>query len=68
MKPNVIKNITVVAPEQMGKTNTFVCGLLYNMVYSPCQSLICYPSIELAIATNKTKLKPLMRHIPTLNE
>ena len=68
MKPNVIKNITVTMPEQMGKTNTFVCGLLYNMIYNPCQSLICYPSIQLAIATNKTKLKPLMRHIPTLNE
>ena len=68
MKPNVIKSITVVAPEQVGKTNCFVCGILYNMVYSPCQSLICYPSIQLAVATNKTKLKPLMRHIPTLNE
>ena len=68
MKPNVIKTITVVAPEQTGKTNCFVCGVLYNMVYSPCQSLICYPSIELAVATNKTKLKPLMRHIPQLNE
>ena len=68
MKPNIIKNITVVAPEQTGKTNCFVCGVLYNMVYSPCQSLICYPSIQLAIATNKTKLKPLMKHIPTLNQ
>ena len=68
MKPNVIKNITVTMPEQMGKTNTFVCGLLYNMIYNPCQSLICYPSIELAVATNKTKLKPLMRHIPQLNQ
>ena len=68
MKPNVIKTITVVACEQLGKTNCFVCGMLYNMIYQPCQSLICYPSIQLAIATNKTKLKPLMRHIPTLNE
>lgn len=68
LKPNVIKNITVVAPQQMGKTNCFVVGLLYSMVYAPCQSLIVYPSIELAIATNKTKLKPLMRHIPQLNQ
>ena len=68
LKPNVIKTVTVVAPEQTGKTNCFVVGVLYSMVYAPCQSLICYPSIELAIATNKTKMKPLMRHIPTLNQ
>lgn len=28
-----IKTITVVAPEQTGKTNMFVVGLLYKMVY-----------------------------------
>lgn len=68
MKKDVIKTITVVAPQQTGKTNCFVVGLLYSMVYAPCQSLIVYPSIELAIATNKTKIKPLMYHIPQLNE
>ena len=68
MKPNVIKNITVVAPEQLGKTNCFVCGLLYNMVYSPCQSLIVYKNENDSVKTNQTKLKPLMRHIPTLNQ
>lgn len=68
MKPNVIKTITVVAPEQLGKTNCFVCGLLYNMIYSPCQSLIVYKSDGDSITTNQTKLKPLMRHIPTLNQ
>lgn len=68
MKPGVIKTIVVVAPEQTGKTNIFVCGILYNMQYSPCQSMIVYPSDELAAATNKTKLFPLMKHIPSLKE
>lgn len=68
MKPGIIKTIVVVAPEQTGKTNIFVCGSLYNMVYSPCQSLIVYPNDDLAAATNKTKLFPLMKHIPSLKE
>lgn len=63
-----IKTITVVAPEQTGKTNMFVVGLLYKMIYSPCQSLIVYPSDNLAIETNQTKLLPLMRHIPVLKQ
>ena len=63
-----IKTITVVAPEQLGKTNMFVDGLLWNMVHNPCQSLIVYPSDDLAITTNKTKFLPLMRHIPVLKQ
>ena len=63
-----IKTIVVVAPEQTGKTNMFACGLLYNMIYSPCQSLIVYPNDELAVATNQTKFLPLMKHIPLLKQ
>lgn len=68
MKPNIIKTIVVVAPQQTGKTALFVDGVLYNMCFNPCQSLIVYPSDDLAIATNQTKLKPLMRHIPILKQ
>ena len=64
----VIKTIVVVAPQQTGKTNMFVDGILYNMVFNPCQSLIVYPNDDLAIATNQTKLKPLMKHIPVLKQ
>ena len=46
----------------------FVDGILYNMVFNPCQSLIVYPNDDLAIATNQTKLKPLMKHIPVLKQ
>lgn len=63
-----IKTIVVVAPQQTGKTNMFVDGILWNMVHNPCQSLIVYPNDDLAVATNQTKLKPLMKHVPVLNE
>lgn len=36
-----IKTVTVVAPEQMGKTNMFVVGLLWRMVFAPCQRNDC---------------------------
>lgn len=68
MKKGVIKTITVVAVEQIGKTNMFVVGLLYNFIFSPCQSLVVYQSDDRASQTNKTKLLPLMRHIPILKQ
>lgn len=64
----VIKTIVVVAPEQIGKTAMFLFGLLYSMVFNPCQSLIVYPSDDLSVDTNQTKLLPLMKHIPMLKE
>jgi phage terminase large subunit GpA-like protein len=61
-----IKTVTVVAPEQMGKTNTYIVGLLWRMVFAPCQSMIVYPSDNLAAESNMTKIQPLMRRIPQL--
>lgn len=63
-----IKTIVVVAPEQVGKTNCFIVGWLYNLVYNPCQSLIVYKDEKLSIETNQTKILPLMRHIPLLKQ
>ena len=51
-----------------GKTNTWLLGLLYRMVYDPCQSLVCYPSDIKCSETNLTKLQPLIRHIPGLRD
>lgn len=61
-----IKTVTVCAPQQMGKTNLFVVGMLWRMIFSPSQQIIVYPSEDLAIETNQTKILPLMRHIPQL--
>lgn len=68
MKKGIIKTITVVAVEQIGKTNMFVVGLLYNMLMNPCQSLVVYQSDDRASQTNQTKLLPLMKHIPILKQ
>ena len=63
---SIRKHVTVVSVEQTGKTNMFLLGLLWRMVYDPCQSLVCYPSEQKAIEMNETKILPLMRHIPRL--
>lgn len=60
------KEVVVVAPEQTGKTNTFLVGYLYHMIFNPCQSMIVYPNDSLAVETNQTKITPLMRKIPQL--
>ena len=62
------KHVTVMMSEQMGKTNMFVLGLLWRMVYDPCQSLVVYPSDSKAAEMNEVKLRPLMSHIPGLKE
>lgn len=61
-----IKTVTVVAPEQCGKTCTYIVGLLWRMIFAPCQSLIVYPSDNLASESNLAKIQPLMKHIPQL--
>lgn len=62
------KVVTVVACEQMGKSNIWIIGLLYRMIFNPGQSLVVYPSADKCIECNQTKLKPLMSHIPGLKE
>lgn len=63
---NTIREVTVVSPEQMGKSLSWIIGLLYTFIYNPCLSLIVYPSDDLGIKINKEKLEPLIRAIPRL--
>lgn len=44
----------------------YIVGLLWRMIFDPCQSMIVYPSDSLAAESNTTKIKPLMKHIPQL--
>ena len=62
------RRVIVVAVEQIGKSTTWIYGLLYSMIFKPCQSMVVYPSDLKAQETNQVKLKPLMRHIPGLRE
>lgn len=40
---NLRKRVVVTAVEQVGKTNMMILGLLYRMIYDPCQSMVVYP-------------------------
>ena len=63
------KHVVIMSCEQLrGKTTMFLYGLLWRMVYDPCQMLICYPSDDKAIETNQTKFEPLVSHISGLKE
>lgn len=44
----------------------YIVGLLWRMVFAPSQSMIVYPSDNLAAESNTTKIQPLMKHIPQL--
>lgn len=61
-----IREVTIVAPEQTGKSMSWVIGLLYSYIFNPGLSLVVYPSDDLGIKINKEKLEPLMRKIPRL--
>lgn len=50
----------------MGKSLSWVIGLLWSFDFIPCLSLIVYPSEELGSKINKEKLEPLMKAIPRL--
>ena len=62
-----IREVTVCAPEQTGKTLSWVVGLLWSFIYTPCLSLVCYESDNKAAEINKDKLLPLMKAIPELS-
>lgn len=58
------KELTLVAPEQMGKTLFWLCGLLWSLVYRPGVSLIYYTSDDKSALVNTTKLLPMLEQIP----
>jgi phage terminase large subunit GpA-like protein len=60
------REITIVAPEQTGKSLTWQVSLLWSFLHSPGLSLVVYPSDDKADEVNRAKLLPLMRGIPEL--
>lgn len=61
-----IREVQIIGIEQHGKTLCSVVGLLYSLVYKPCQMMVVYPSDELAADTNQSKYEPLITKIPLL--
>lgn len=59
-----LKEVTVVAPEQTGKSQSWMCGELWSCDHSPGLSLIYYTSDEKAEKVNEEKIEPMLRNIP----
>jgi len=64
-----IQEMTVVAPQQMGKSlGSWMIGLLWSFKNMPCLSMVIYPSDDKAEKINQDKFIPMMKEIPALNE
>lgn len=63
-----LKVLTVVGPQQTGKTLAWLGGLLWSMDMDPGPSLIYYTSEETAKKINAYKMEPLLKEIPRFRE
>ncbi len=63
-----LKEVTVVAPEQTGKSLSWECGELWSLEHSPGMSLIYYTSDDKAVRINEEKIEPLIRNVPVLSD
>ena len=61
-----LREVTVVAPEQLGKTLSWLAGLLWASVYHPGTALIYYTSETKSRLVNQTKLRPLISNVRDL--
>lgn len=61
-----VREITFVAPEQIGKTLIEMGGVLWRAVYRPGTTLIYYTSDVKAKQVNESKMLPLISNIPAL--
>lgn len=57
------RQITIVAPEQTGKTIFWISAFLYLQRFKPTMSMILYPSEPKAEEMNKQKVLPVMERI-----
>ena len=63
-----LKVVTVVAPQQTGKTLSWLGGLLWSLEHDPGPSLVYYTSEDVAKKVNSSKMEPLLREIPRYRE
>jgi len=61
-----VRQITVQAPEQTGKSATWKWGLLWALVHDPGPSLIVYENEDKAADINRDSFEPLMVALPSL--
>lgn len=68
IEDGIRKEVVIAFPQQLGKTTIEMIALLYNTVYNTMQSVICYPSIDLAVETSTVKFIPLFKRIEQFKE
>lgn len=61
-----LREVTVVAPEQMGKSLTWEMGGIWAAVHAPATMLVYFTSDTKSRLVNTTKLRPLINNIPAL--
>lgn len=62
------KEVVICWPQQFGKTLVQMTSILFNSVYNQLQSIIVYPSLDLAVETSTVKFIPLFKKIPQFKQ
>ena len=60
----VRKTVVCAWIDQSGKSLLEQLAILYNLCYNSLQSLLVFPSLDLAVESTQTKLIPLLRKVP----
>ena len=68
IEDGVRKEVCIAFPQQMGKTMIEMVAILHGTVYNSLQSIICYPSLQLAVETSTVKFIPLFKKIDQFKE
>ena len=63
-----LKEVTLCAPEQMGKTMVELSGLCWRMTFFPGLSLVTYTSDDKAARVNEEKFEPILGNIPRFSK
>lgn len=64
LEKGVRKEVVLMGMDQAGKTTLQLIVLLYNCTFNTLQSIVAYPSDDLAIETAQTKFLPLFKNVP----
>lgn len=63
IQQGIRKEVVIAFPQQFGKSMLQMVAILYNTVFNVMQTIICYPSLQLAVETSTVKFIPLFKKI-----
>lgn len=64
IEEGVRKEVVCCWIDQSGKSLLEQISILYNLCYNSLQSLLVFPSLDLAVESTQTKLIPLLKKVP----